>query len=101
MKFRAKPFAYSLALAGLAAVAISTASATALPGGGWIIYYYSNAAHTTIVGESGLLCQYGTFFQSGQLTAYAGPKIQTTCDVPSQPIEGAPVINPPYTQPSD
>ena len=93
MKFRAKPLAYSLALAGLACAAIDIASAAATPGGGWTEYYYSDASHTVIVGNLTLSCPTGYLITTGEVTAFVGPKIYTTCPTP------APAPSPPSNSP--
>jgi hypothetical protein len=83
MKFRTKQFAYSMALAGLAFAAVSVAWAAADPSkGGYTIWYYSDASHTTAVGNLTLSCVSGQLILTGQTSAYPGPRLTYSCPSP-------------------
>lgn len=85
MKFRARQLTYALILTGLAFAGIGAAWALAAPGGGYTIWYYSDASHSTVVGNLTLSCPTGQFISTGQSSPYAGPKILAHCGTPPMP----------------
>jgi hypothetical protein len=85
MKFRAKHFVCSVALVALTVAGISAAWALAKPGGGYTIWYYSDATHTTVVGNLTLSCPTGELIMTGQSSAYPGPKVIANCGTTPMP----------------
>jgi hypothetical protein len=84
MKIRVKQFAYSIALTGLVVAAVNVAWAAAGPSSSQTnIFYYSDASHSTVVGErTPISCLTGSPAGWGQTSAYSVTQIQKCANAP-------------------